>query len=765
VGRDNLPPLAAYAALALYHMREALLQGRVYFQRDVHLQWHGQMESFVKAVSEGSWPLWDPWPGFGQPMLANPNNQLLYPLTWLNLLMVPPTYYKLYVFVHLVLGGWGTWRLARRFGLGPAPALLAGGAFLLSGPLLSLANVWNHLAGAALLPWLVLAALRLAEAPGARTVVAAAFAFAAPFLAGSPDFALLGLPLAAALAWWRARLCGTQHGRLLRAALVALAAGACVSAAQALPALELASRSARAALPSGQREHWSLHPLAAAQVALPLTPDWAPIPLEWRAVLFEGREPYLFSIYLGVPLLLLAALGAGRQPRFPCAILLATAGLALLWSLGRFTPFHGLTAQLLPPLGAVRFPVKGMLLCALSTALLAGRGLDALRDRPRRGTGAALLIVGLLVALAARAVPQGPWAFMGAPIADVGLLVGAAGALLLPGRSGLARTALLLIALGDLARVHRHLNPTAPGDFYRSRPAVVADVAHGDLGRFLVLDYTARPDWPQRYLGRPRPYMVAAPDDPRERWRAAMGLRLYPVAPLLAGWRVPASYSRDLLGLAPPALVTLNDVLDASFPSPVFVRLLELGGVTRLAALHELGLPGLEPTRRVRGPFFEDIRLYALPGGLPRAYVAAAAAQRPSLEALLDPDLDLDAVALIEDAPASADAVHGRARIEVFRSDFVRVGVESDAPAHLVLIDAWDPGWRARVDGAPAPVRRANLAFRAVPVPAGRHVVEMRYWPVAVPLGLLVSAVALMGCLAAALRAGPRGAGGGAPAD
>jgi hypothetical protein len=45
----------------------------------------------------------------------------------------------------------------------------------------------------------------------------------------------------------------------------------------------------------------------------------------------------------------------------------------------------------------------------------------------------------------------------------------------------------------------------------------------------------------------------------------------------------------------------------------------------------------------------------------------------------------------------------------------------------LVVADNWFPAWRASVDGAEAPVLRAYHTLRAVPVPAGEHVVEMSY--------------------------------------
>jgi len=80
------------------------------------------------------------------------------------------------------------------------------------------------------------------------------------------------------------------------------------------------------------------------------------------------------------------------------------------------------------------------------------------------------------------------------------------------------------------------------------------------------------------------------------------------------------------------------------------------------------------------------------------------------------------------------------------------VDVETDVDAHLVLADTWYAGWSATVDGRPATVLRANLAFRAVPVPAGRHRVEMRYRPASALAGLAISAVTAVVLALAALR-------------
>jgi uncharacterized membrane protein YfhO len=92
------------------------------------------------------------------------------------------------------------------------------------------------------------------------------------------------------------------------------------------------------------------------------------------------------------------------------------------------------------------------------------------------------------------------------------------------------------------------------------------------------------------------------------------------------------------------------------------------------------------------------------------------------------------------------------------RANLLRIETVTSGPGVLVAVEAFDPDWRATVDGRPVPIDRANVLFRGVAVPAGRHVVEMRYLPRSVAWGLGLCAVGL--ALAGALAFGrPRGAG------
>ena len=60
-------------------------------------------------------------------------------------------------------------------------------------------------------------------------------------------------------------------------------------------------------------------------------------------------------------------------------------------------------------------------------------------------------------------------------------------------------------------------------------------------------------------------------------------------------------------------------------------------------------------------------------------------------------------------------------------------------PAYVVLLDRYDPNWLATLDGRPAPVLRANQAFRAVFAGAGLHEIRFCYHQRGFHLGIIIS--------------------------
>ncbi len=149
--------------------------------------------------------------------------------------------------------------------------------------------------------------------------------------------------------------------------------------------------------------------------------------------------------------------------------------------------------------------------------------------------------------------------------------------------------------------------------------------------------------------------------------------------------------------------------------------------------------------------------IFENPDPLPRAFVTHRlvrdpltpidSGQSPLLLATTDDDALLSQArgeGITEaDAPA-ASAADGPTSITRYDHDRVEITADLRTPGILVLNDAWHPNWSATVDGAPHYLGRVDETFRGVALPAGRHVVEMRYAPRPLKIARRVSVVALL---------------------
>ena len=112
-------------------------------------------------------------------------------------------------------------------------------------------------------------------------------------------------------------------------------------------------------------------------------------------------------------------------------------------------------------------------------------------------------------------------------------------------------------------------------------------------------------------------------------------------------------------------------------------------------------------------------------------------------EALIDQDSMPLLKAHYAPVRPAAEKPQSKVRIVSYRRNSVTLEVESSAHGVLVLHDIYYPGWEASVDGERRPVLRANLLFRGVEVPAGKHRVEFAFRPLSLE-NLVAAATDLM---------------------
>lgn len=140
--------------------------------------------------------------------------------------------------------------------------------------------------------------------------------------------------------------------------------------------------------------------------------------------------------------------------------------------------------------------------------------------------------------------------------------------------------------------------------------------------------------------------------------------------------------------------------------------------------------------------------LYTRPTALPRTYlvhtVVVPTGESWELAGLFSKDMDIRNTAFIEDPRGSMSGAYDAAEtavIKTYEAGRVVVDLEAKNPAFLVLSDTYFPGWSATIDGVNAHIYRTNYAFRGVAVPKGVHTVEFRYAPDSCKVGGMLSIV------------------------
>src|SRR5262249_19599788 len=191
--------------------------------------------------------------------------------------------------------------------------------------------------------------------PGSVTLLAAIIACQA--LAGEP----VSLCTTMLIAFAYAAIPRPRRGdwRLAALVLCGLGAGVLLAAIQYLP-LGIAARNSARGL-SVDTDFWTFHPLALIELMVPhFFGDYFSSNLRelaWMVALTSAREPFYYTMYVGIPVILLAvaAMLSGRpSTRFWTVAVLISA----VASLGAHTPVLPILQAVLPVLRRFRFPVK-----------------------------------------------------------------------------------------------------------------------------------------------------------------------------------------------------------------------------------------------------------------------------------------------------------------------------------------------------------------------------------------------------------------------
>lgn len=216
----------------------------------------------------------------------------------------------------------------------------------------------------------------------------------------------------------------------------------------------------------------------------------------------------------------------------------------------------------------------------------------------------------------------------------------------------------------------------------------------------------------------------------------------------------PLGEDGSAIELADGIWLTTVDISDSTDLTDVWQEGDKILAVTLVNSRHPQIYFQLQPPPFERA-LSSDIKLYRLPRG-ERAFLAGASHILPEDESGDEEALRLlraGAPLVLQGAEARPldSPSGGEVDIIAYDETFVSVKINSPAPAYLLLKDAFYPGWEATVNGAPRPIYRANLLFRAVAAPTGDSTVVFRFkptlWRAALYIGIalwIIAATALL---------------------
>jgi hypothetical protein len=747
-----------------------MLLGQTLFAGDL-LTYTYPLKLYVRQrLLDGSLPLWNPQLGLGRPVLGMIQPGALDPLNALTLLPLPLGV-DLFSLVHLPIAALGLRHWLRAIDVEDPVATAGGVFFAFSGPYLSLLTCNGTYAwGFAFVPWFLSCLTRVLatddRAARARLAVFGALVLAWSLFAGDPMSVYFAGLAGAAVALARAR---PRWPAALATLAVIGALAALLGAVQLLPAAEVNGYVRGAGIASVEADHFALHPLRLLELVwpglfgAPHTPEWFV-----HALYDEGTgqpyEPLMPGLYFGLALPFLALAALARPQRRPVDVAVAVlTAFALCVALGRRTPLWSPFFHFFPGARLFRHSEKYAVLASLGLCFLGARGVAVAVEHPVRSLRVALAAL-VPLALAALAGQR-----FGAPIAlalvgRLGHVTPAAAGAVIAGatlRSALVAVAyalvfalaakrawsvpqrrLVLVALliADVTLADVAMVRWARGDVHDLRAGLAADLRRADAG----------------HAAPTRIYRSALLqlDHPGVERAVSQALTLKPNLGLGAGVAQLDPYD----AFAMPREARFTAVFRAR-PT----RLLQVTA-TRFALLLDEQLPpghGLRVIARYPG---WGASLVEVPGVVPRAYVPArvlaSTSQAESESLLRRPEFVPARDAVIEGATAGEN--RGACVVEAEQPERVALRCEAAAPGWAVLTDVLFPGWTATVDGRAAEIHPANLALRAVRIPAGRSRVEMRYRPRRLVLGAWTSLAAILASLAvvaASLRRSRQSAG------
>jgi len=677
--------------------------------------WHATLNAKLRNFEI---PLWNHHVLMGTPFEAQPATGVFFPLNWAFAIVSAPSAWAWLFIIRTVIIGISMTLYLRRLGISVAGATVSGLTFAFCGWVTAFQGR-PQLDTAMWLPLMFLAVDYVREGPSRRSIALAAVAFALPVLGGHPEIAAQVILAGTCYALYRAFRVSPRRARYIGAFGAAAALSVMLASVQIVPTFEWLGY-----IPRSLSHHWGA--LAPGQIVGFLSSDISRHP-NGDGVLVPEAAAYAGAFALAV---LPFALFWRKRGDVVFFAALAAACIEIVYG---WPPAYWIS-QHLPVLAGLpnwRF----LVVAEFCIAVLAGIAVSALQDRCNvdptcRAATAAILAFAALIGcgtfllrlLEGHAIRY-QWTV---PAIAAGLVMAGLAATRRIGARLFTTYAVAAVLADMLTFSFGYMPFVRPADIFPANAVFDFLRAHaGSTRRVGAVDVAYGNNFEM-------PYGLAAAggyDFPTRR-----------VARFLS------TFSRD------PFVISFHSERLVHAPKGA----LDLTGTRYYVATQwntSAARLGEHPDRFHRVLTAGMQQIFENPDAMPLAFLVPAAGievlpnQETEWTEVVSENFDPRRTVTIPSGIVRYEGARsGAAFAEVERIAVTTNAVEVSASAKedglVVLDETYYPGWTARVDGASAPVIRADYAFMAVPVARGTHVVRFEFLPATFLIGATASAIA-----------------------
>jgi hypothetical protein len=744
----------AFGAVALGWLIFSLpwLSGAVTIPYDAKAHFQAQLQFLAHALHSGESPFWTHNIFAGSPQIADPQSLIFSPAFLIAYFDPAPSFRELDLYCFLLLGmvALSVLMLFKDRGWHPAGAAVAALAAAFGG-----SAVWRiqHIAQIEAFAFFMLCLWLLSRALDRKSLLYGVLAgLAACGMVISPgQIALIGAYVLAGYTlhhWLSAPRFWTSVKETALPLFGGGVAATVLASGPVLLSFLFLEGSNRAEIPFKEAARGALHPASLLTTVVPdlygahsNLPYWGPASSEWIASWLSMTEN-MGQVYIGaLPILLLLAVGFMRGGVFSREVRFFTlaATFLFLYALGRYTRFFSFLYYHVPGVDLFRRPSDATYALGGIVAILCGyllhRYLTVTRPSNRDKAVVGGVLASLFVTSLGVAVAHGHFYMAVKPVLlSIGIFTAGWLALVFAKRYAPRYGAVTVAALAAFMTADLAIN-NGPNRSTAQKPSYYDEMrpdTKNDTLAFLKSHLNQPAGSPRRDrvemvgLGFEWPNLSLI-----HNFDHTLGYNPLRLGEMVEGMgaseNVAEAYQRDFTPLFPSYRSTMADMLGLRYiaidrPIEQIDEKLKPGDLTLIA--------------NTRNAY-----IYENPRAMPRVMFAFDW-QPANFEQMAKdghwPVFDPRRTVLLRGKEQNTIGLQPRpvslreasVSLKVYRNTEVEIEIDTPRAGFVVLNDVWHPWWFGSVDGKPADILRANVLFRAIQVPAGRHVARFEFRPV-----------------------------------